>query len=32
MPNGGDFWGDALVEAVQNGTVSEARVDDMAHR
>ena len=31
MPLGGN-WGDNLTEAVRNGTVSEARVTDMATR
>ena len=32
MPNGGDFMGFALLPAVKNGSVPEARVDDMAIR
>ncbi|KAI0016551.1 glycoside hydrolase family 3 protein [Xylariomycetidae sp. FL0641] len=31
MPNS-DLWGDKLVEAVKNGSVSEDRLDDMATR
>ncbi|KAK4126918.1 glycoside hydrolase family 3 protein [Parathielavia appendiculata] len=31
MPNAG-FWGDKLVEAVHNGSVSEERISDMATR
>ncbi|KAK0615585.1 glycoside hydrolase family 3 protein [Bombardia bombarda] len=31
MPNAG-FWGDNLVQAVRNGSVSEHRLDDMATR
>lgn len=31
MPDEG-YWGDSLVEAVQNGTVTEDRIDDMATR
>ncbi|KAH7002544.1 glycosyl hydrolase family 3 N terminal domain-containing protein [Ilyonectria destructans] len=31
MPNDG-FWGDSLVEAVKNGSVSEERIDDMVTR
>lgn len=32
MPNPGSFWGNALVEAVNNGSVPESRVTDMATR
>ncbi|EEY14418.1 beta-glucosidase [Verticillium alfalfae VaMs.102] len=32
MPVPRDFWGDHLVEAVRNGSVSEARVTDMVVR
>ncbi|KAH9907186.1 glycoside hydrolase family 3 protein [Xylariomycetidae sp. FL2044] len=32
MPSGSDFWGENLVEAVNNGSVSESRLDDMATR
>lgn len=32
MPDGGDFWGDTLIESVKNGTVPESRIDDMALR
>lgn len=32
MPSGSDFWGANLSLAVQNGSVSEARLDDMATR
>ncbi|CRK19664.1 hypothetical protein BN1708_012724 [Verticillium longisporum] len=32
MPVPRDFWGDRLVEAVRNGSVSEARVTDMVVR
>lgn len=32
MPNGDKFWGPNLVEAVNNGSVPESRVDDMATR
>lgn len=32
MPSGDKFWGAELVKSVQNGTVSEARVSDMAIR
>ncbi|KAI1737015.1 beta-glucosidase M [Xylaria scruposa] len=31
MPNS-DLWGDELVKAVKNGSISEARLDDMATR
>jgi beta-glucosidase len=31
MPNAG-FWGDKLIEAVHNGSVSDARINDMATR
>lgn len=31
MPSGG-YWGDNLTEAVRNGSVAEARVDDMVTR
>ncbi|KEY66084.1 hypothetical protein S7711_09204 [Stachybotrys chartarum IBT 7711] len=32
MPTAGNFWGDRLVEAVNNGSVPESRVTDMAMR
>ncbi|EQL00879.1 Glycoside hydrolase, family 3 [Ophiocordyceps sinensis CO18] len=32
MPNGDKFWGPSLVEAVKNGSVPEARLDDMVTR
>lgn len=32
MPGGGDFWGDQLLTSVENGTVPESRIDDMATR
>ncbi|KAH6697136.1 beta-glucosidase [Plectosphaerella plurivora] len=32
MPVPHDFWGDRLVEAVRNGSLPEARVDDMVTR
>ncbi|KAL5611744.1 hypothetical protein BROUX41_000681 [Berkeleyomyces rouxiae] len=32
MPTHEGFWGDRLLEAVKNGTVPEARVNDMAVR
>ena len=32
MPNGGDFMGYALLAAVQNGSITEARINDMATR
>ncbi|KAL1886965.1 hypothetical protein Cpir12675_006805 [Ceratocystis pirilliformis] len=32
MPTHEGFWGDQLVKAVQNGSVPEARVNDMATR
>lgn len=32
MPNGGDFWGDALIKSVKNGSVPKDRLDDMATR
>ncbi|KAI1823513.1 glycoside hydrolase superfamily [Xylaria intraflava] len=32
MPSGTQFWGDHLVAAVHNGSVPEARLDDMATR
>lgn len=32
MPNDGGFWGPSLIEAVNNGSVPESRVDDMATR
>lgn len=32
MPSGSEYWGDSLVSAVQNGSVSAARLDDMATR
>ncbi|KAI0026168.1 glycoside hydrolase family 3 protein [Xylariomycetidae sp. FL0641] len=32
MPSGSTYWGDNLVEAVNNGSVSESRLDDMATR
>ncbi|KAL2152564.1 hypothetical protein VTH82DRAFT_5748 [Thermothelomyces myriococcoides] len=32
MPNGDAFWGPHLIEAVNNGSVAETRVDDMVVR
>ncbi|KAI0191870.1 glycoside hydrolase superfamily [Astrocystis sublimbata] len=32
MPIGSQFWGDKLVQAVNNGSVPESRLDDMAIR
>ncbi|OTA96797.1 glycoside hydrolase family 3 protein [Hypoxylon sp. CO27-5] len=32
MPNGDRFWGAHLMESVKNGSVPEARLDDMAIR
>ncbi|KAK0739900.1 glycoside hydrolase superfamily [Apiosordaria backusii] len=32
MPNGGDFWGSHLKDAIKNGTVPESRLDDMVIR
>lgn len=32
MPSGLDFWGPNLTNAVENGTISESRLDDMATR
>jgi beta-glucosidase len=32
MPNADGFWGDLLVTAVNNGSVPESRIDDMAIR
>lgn len=32
MPLGNIYWGKSLVEAVQNGSVAESRVDDLATR
>ncbi len=32
MPNPGKFWGSALVDAVNNGSVPQSRVADMATR
>ncbi|KAH8178923.1 fibronectin type III-like domain-containing protein [Sarocladium implicatum] len=32
MPDDQGFWGDSLIEAVKNGSVTESRVDDMAVR
>ncbi|KAH6658773.1 glycoside hydrolase family 3 protein [Plectosphaerella plurivora] len=32
MPSGDEFWGEHLVEAVKNGSVPEARLDDMVTR
>lgn len=32
MPSGLAFWGPNLTEAVDNGTIAEARLDDMATR
>lgn len=32
MPGPREFWGDKLSEAVKNGSVPEARIDDMATR
>ncbi|EGZ75467.1 glycoside hydrolase [Neurospora tetrasperma FGSC 2509] len=32
MPEGDNFWGFKLVDAVKNGSVSESRVDDMVIR
>lgn len=32
MPSGSDYWADQLVTAVQNGSVTTARLDDMAIR
>jgi beta-glucosidase len=32
MPSPGNFWGGNLTTAVMNGTVSVARLDDMATR
>ncbi|KAK5082100.1 hypothetical protein LTS08_001722 [Lithohypha guttulata] len=32
MPSGLAFWGPNLTQAVENGTVSESRLDDMATR
>ena len=32
MPTGGPFWGPQLIKAVQNGSVPESRITDMAIR
>lgn len=32
MPDGGNFWGSNLLDAVTNHTVPESRVDDMVTR
>lgn len=32
MPNSGSFWGQNLETAVKNGSVPEARLDDMVTR
>ncbi|KAK8137166.1 glycoside hydrolase family 3 protein [Apiospora sp. TS-2023a] len=32
MPFGSQFWGDKLVQAVNNGSVPESRIDDMVTR
>lgn len=32
MPSGSEFWAGNLTTAVSNGSVSEARLDDMATR
>ena len=32
MPSGTAFWGNNLTAAVNNGSISEARIDDMAMR
>ncbi|PHH81329.1 hypothetical protein CDD82_1030 [Ophiocordyceps australis] len=32
MPHGDSYWGKKLVEAVNNGSVPESRIDDMATR
>ena len=32
IPNAGSFWGSHLEDAVRNGSVPEARIDDMATR
>lgn len=32
MPNAGGFWGSHLKHAVNNGSISETRVDDMITR
>ncbi|KAH7111240.1 glycoside hydrolase family 3 protein [Dactylonectria macrodidyma] len=32
MPGPGEFWGPKLVEAIENGTVPESRLNDMAVR
>ncbi|OAA45700.1 Glycoside hydrolase, family 3 [Metarhizium rileyi] len=32
MPSGDSYWGDHLVQAVENGSVPESRVTDMATR
>lgn len=32
MPSSDGYWGELLVEAVKNGSVSESRMDDMAMR
>jgi beta-glucosidase len=32
MPHGSAYWGTHLIEAVNNGSVPEVRVDDMAIR
>lgn len=32
MPDDQGFWGNSLIDAVKNGSVPEARVDDMAIR
>ncbi|KAB5535125.1 beta-glucosidase [Coniochaeta sp. 2T2.1] len=32
MPGDAGLWGDRLTEAVKNGTISEARIDDMVIR
>ncbi|GAP88290.1 putative beta-glucosidase M [Rosellinia necatrix] len=32
MPSGSDFWGNSLLTAVNNGSVPESRLDDMATR
>ncbi|KAI0515057.1 glycoside hydrolase superfamily [Xylaria bambusicola] len=32
MPSGSQFWGNSLITAVNNGSVPESRIDDMATR
>ena len=32
MPNAGSYWGSHLEDAVRNGSVPEARINDMATR